>query len=204
VLARGFGDRTQQAVVGHSFGGYAALLAVTHHAQRFRFALAAAPPTDYGWTKAWQAAHDDGTIAASGRPAAIEFVQHGFRFDDPAWRARMTRESPLAGVEHLRVPLYLWAGAHDPRVPLKSVTHYAAAARGAGKPVTLLIDPDAGHVPATPLGTEAWLHLLEHAAARHFGTVATPASPELAEFLLRNGLSPASTSAGTHAGPASP
>ncbi len=186
LLAEGIGNRDSQAVMGMSFGGYASLLALSHHPARFRFAFAGAPPTEYGWIKQWQADNDSESLRAEGAPLSFLFPQLGFRFKDAEWRQKMRRESPLAAVGSLKAPVYIWAGARDNRVPLKSIVHYVAEARRVGKPLSLLIDPDAGHTPGTTLGAEAWLYQIEDAANRHFGGGVSPASPELKAFLKRN------------------
>jgi len=98
----------------------------------------------------------------------------------------MHRESPLAALRALQAPAYIWAGARDDRVPLKSIVHYVGEARRLGKPLSLLIDPDAGHGPESILGAEACLYLIEIAAHRHFGGGLSPVSPELRAFLRRN------------------
>ena len=186
LLAEGIGDRRKQAVMGLSFGGYASLLAISHHPSRFRFAFAGAPPTEYGWIKQWQADNDSEDVRAGGPPLALQFTELGFRYRDPEWREKMRRESPLAALRAVRAPAYIWAGARDDRVPLKSVVFYVGEARRLAKPLMLLIDPDAGHTPGTRLGTEASLYMIELAAHRHFGGGLSSASPELAAFLRRN------------------
>ena len=186
LLAEGIGDRDRQAVMGMSFGGYASLLALSHHPGRFRFAFAGAPPTEYGWIKQWQAEHDSEALRPEGPPLSLQFPELGFRYRDPAWRQKMLRESPLAALRALQAPAYIWAGARDDRVPLKSIVHYAGEARRLGKPLTLLIDPGAGHAPENQLGAEAFLYLIELAAHRHFGGGLSPVSPELRAFLRRN------------------
>ena len=186
LLAEGIGDRERQAVMGMSFGGYASLLALSHHPARFRFAFAGAPPTEYGWLKQWQAEHDSDALRPEGSPLSLRFPQLGFPYEDAAWREKMQRESPLAALQALQAPAYIWAGARDDRVPLKSIVHYVGEARRLGKPLSLLIDPDAGHNPESPLGAEACLYLIELAAHRHFGGGLSPVSTELQEFLRRN------------------
>jgi dipeptidyl aminopeptidase/acylaminoacyl peptidase len=186
VLGMGIGDRNRQAVMGMSFGGYASLLALSHHPERFRFAFAAAPPTEYGWIKQWQADHDSEALRPEGPPLSLQFPKLGFRYQDAAWREQMRRESPLAVVRALQAPAYIWAGARDDHVPLKSIVHYVGAARRLGKPLSLLIDPDAGHTPQSELGNAALLYLIEVAARRHFGGWLSPVSPELRAFLRRN------------------
>jgi dipeptidyl aminopeptidase/acylaminoacyl peptidase len=185
LLAQGIGDRTKQAVMGMSFGGYASLLALTHHPARFRFAFAAAPPTEYGWIKQWQAEHDSESLRGEGPPLSLQFPLLGFRYNDPAWREKMRRQSPLANVQRLQAPAYIWAGQNDDHVPLKSIVNYVASADRVGKAVSLLIDPSGGHVPQSRLGSEALLYQMEEAAHRHLGGALSPASPELMAFLRR-------------------
>lgn len=186
LIAEGIGDRGRQAVMGMSFGGYASLLALSHHPERFQFAFAGAPPTEYGWIKQWQAEHDSDALHAEGAPLSLQFPQLGFRYKDADWRQKMQRESPLAALAALKAPAYIWAGARDDHVPLKSIVHYVGEARRLGKPLSLLIDPDAGHVPESELGAEACLYLIEIAAQRHFGGGLSSVSPELRAFLSRN------------------
>jgi len=186
LLVEGIGDRARQAVMGMSFGGYASLLALSHHPARFRFAFAGAPPTEYGWTKQWQAEHDSEALRAEGAPLSLLFPLLGFPYEDAAWREKMRRESPLAALGALRAPAYIWAGERDDHVPIKSIVHYVGEARRRGKPLSLLIDPAAGHAPENLLGAEAFLYLLETAAHRHFGSEVSPVSPELRAFLSRN------------------
>jgi dipeptidyl aminopeptidase/acylaminoacyl peptidase len=185
LLAQGIGDPARQAVMGHSFGGYLSLVAASHAPGRFRVVLAGAPAGDYGWLKQWQADHENASLRGEGPPLSIVFPQLGLPYADAAWRTKMTRESPLSNLAQVRVPLYLWAGARDDRTPLKGIVAYASDARRRGKAVTLLIDPDAVHEPEPPLGADAWLYLVEHAADEQFGGGTTPASPALAAFLRR-------------------
>jgi len=84
------------------------------------------------------------------------------------------------------VPVYLWAGAKDDRVPLKSISRYAAEAKRLGVTTELLVDPEAGHNPQSDLSFEALVHLYERAAAEHFGSMVTPPSPPLAAFIEAN------------------
>jgi dipeptidyl aminopeptidase/acylaminoacyl peptidase len=185
LLARGIGNAQQQAVMGHSFGGYLALVAHTHHPTRFRFAWAAAPPTDYGWTKEWQAKHDSPALRADARPLRLSFPLHGYRYEDPNWREAMRRQSPRANVERIRQPVYLWAGAQDTHVPLSSLAHYAGELGRLHKPTVMMVDPDAGHSPGESKGAEAYLYLMEAAAYRHLGSDLAPPEPDLLLRLRR-------------------
>ncbi|HET9485122.1 MAG TPA: prolyl oligopeptidase family serine peptidase, partial [Xanthomonadales bacterium] len=186
LIAQGIGARDRQAIVGHSFGGYAALLAATHHPKRFRFAYASAAPVDFHWGLQWIADNGGSAIPEDGPPAELFFRHHGVPLADTAWREKMKRESPLSNASALAAPVYLWAGKLDDRVALVEVAAFAGEARRLGRTVSLVIDPAAGHSPDGDLALEALLYGIERAASNHFGTALTPPSAELAAFLARN------------------
>jgi hypothetical protein len=125
-------------------------------------------------------------LPEDGAPGDIFMRHHGLRFDDLALREKMRCESPLATLASLRAPIYLWAGAKDDRVALKSLSHYSAQAKRLNKNVTLLIDPLSGHSPEVSLNLEALVYFIEAAAARHFSGAVTPPSTPLKAFLDKN------------------
>ena len=129
LLEAGVGDPGRQAVFGQSFGGYGSLLAVAHYPKRFAFAVASAAPVDFGWVVRWTGTHDSSALATDGPPAEVFFSHYNVPTSDAVWTERMRRESPLAYVGKLNTPLYIWAGAHDDRVPLPGVARYVAAGR---------------------------------------------------------------------------
>lgn len=186
LLAAGIGDLRQQSVAGHSFGGYASLLAVTHHPGRFRFAVATAAPVDFGWSMRWIADNGGSALPENGPPPALLLKQYGLPALDEHWRERMRQDSPLEAAHRLAAPVYLWAGAEDDRVPLASLVRYSTAVRSGERGLSFLIDPKAGHAPVDPAGMQALLYLHEIAAARAFSTPLQPPSPELSDFLDRN------------------
>ncbi len=185
LIANGIGDPEQQAVAGHSFGGYASLLAVTHYPDRFAFAVPSAAPVNIAWTMKDIAVEGGSALSADGPPIEALLPGFGMPYGDPAWHERMQRESPLAHAARLRTPVYLWAGAKDDRVAVESLARYAAEANPEFRPA-LLIDPDAGHSPRERLNVEALAWLIENAANEHFGGGVTPPSPQLQAFLKRN------------------
>ena len=185
LIANGVGDPQRQGIVGHSFGGYASLLAVTHHPGRFAFAVPSAAPVDMAWTMQDIAIEGGSALSMDGPPVEILFPAYGVPYGEPGWQAMMRRDSPLAHAADLHTPVYLWAGGRDDRVAVESLVRYTAEANPAFRP-TLLIDPDAGHSPGGRLNSEALAWLIEDAANRHFGGGVTPPSPELQAFLDRN------------------
>jgi len=185
LLENGIGDPERQAVVGHSFGGYASLLAVTHHPDRFAFAVPSAAPVDMAWSMQDIAIEGGSALPMDGPPIEVLFPGYNVPYNDPEWHARMRRDSPLEHAGDLQTPVYLWAGARDDRVAVESLVRYVAEANPDARPV-LLIDPDAGHSPRRRRNSEALAWLIEFAANEHFGGGLTPPSPELQRFLARN------------------
>ena len=185
LIANGIGDENKQAVVGHSFGGYASLLAVTHYPDRFRFAVPSAAPVDMAWTMADIATEGGSALSADGPPMEVLLPGYGVPFGDKAWHERMHRESPLAFAAGLRTPVYLWAGGEDDRVAVESLVRYVAEANPDYRPA-VLIDPEAGHSPRQRLNREVLAWLIEDAANKYFTGGVTPPSPALRAFLKKH------------------
>ena len=185
LLAHGVGDSDKQAIIGHSFGGYASLLAVTSYPDRFAFAVPSAAPVDMAWAMENIAVEGGSALPIDGPTVAVLLPGYGVPYADPGWHERMHRQSPLAHVADLHTPVYLWAGARDDRVAVESLVRLVAEARPGHKPA-LLIDPDSGHSPRQRLNSEALAWLIEAAADHYFGGGVTAPSPELKAFIDRN------------------
>lgn len=143
LLANGIGDPAQQAVLGHSFGGYLAIQALQAQPQRFRFALALAAPVDLAATlKAYLPAESH---AFGQKPLAQLFNDAGVPWQQAAWQQLLSMQSPQARLALLQRPLYLWAGGRDDRVSAASIQQFQQRALAQGKPVRLWLDPDSGH-----------------------------------------------------------
>lgn len=182
VLDQGIGDPLRVAIQGASFGGYAALQGVTFHPELFRVAIAAVPPSDFGWALRWAVTQSD-LSDQLGTPLATRFKLLGVDPDDGTAMQRLQLQSPLANAQQLQRPVLLFAGGRDERVAIRSVTHYAATLRRLGKAVQLYVEADGGHGLNEPLAREAWLFLLEQALHEHLhGPAPAPASPSLRKW----------------------
>ncbi|MGE4070821.1 MAG: prolyl oligopeptidase family serine peptidase [Lysobacterales bacterium] len=186
LLAQGVGDPQRVAILGASFGGYSALLGVTHEPELFRLAIAAVPPSDFAWTLRWAVEHRvlelESTVPFEQTLRALDL-----NLDDAAAMARLSAGSPLAQAHKLARPVVLFAGGQDQRVAIRSVTHYAARLLELGKDVDLYIEKRAGHEPDGAVPREAWLSLLEQALQRELGgTAPPPPDPAVASYLQRN------------------
>lgn len=185
LLDHGIGDPHKQAVVGHSFGGYASLLAVADYPDRFAFAVPSAAPVDFAWTMEDVAIEGGSALPIDGPPVNVLLTHFGIPYADSAWHKQMHAASPLAHAKDLHTPVYLWAGAKDDRVAVESLVRYVSATKPAHRPA-LLIDPDAGHSPHGHLHNDALAWLIEAAANESFGGGLTPPSKALQAFIDRN------------------
>lgn len=143
LVSRGEADPARIAVMGASFGGYAALLATTLWPERFQGAIAAVPPPDLAWTSRYQAQRIDGDAASLSLKTSLAHL--GLDIDDANSMARLTRESPMGVASRLKRPVLILAGEHDEQVPIRSVNTYAAKLCGLGKQVEYWVAKDQGH-----------------------------------------------------------
>ena len=178
------GDRV--GIVGHSFGGYSALLGVTFAPDLFKVGVAGAPPADLAWSMQWLLdAGDQGALPARSLLASLQAL----RIDpnDPATRARLQAQSPVANAAAMRRPLLIMAGGADRTVAIREVVHYAATLETLGKPVSLYVEPGGGHSPADPLPREAYAYLMETMLHAHLGGAAPePPGTRLRAYLREN------------------
>jgi len=64
---------------------------------------------------------------------------------DPAMRAFLERTAPANNAKNITVPLFIAAGANDPRVPRSESEQIATAVRANGRDVWYLEFKDEGH-----------------------------------------------------------
>lgn len=184
LLAAGIGDRERVAIVGASFGGYAALLGATFRPDLYRMAVAYVPPTDFAWTLQWILRNAESLELERLIPLADWLRLLQLDVSDPARMATLRAQSPLANIDRLQRPVLIVAGGADQRVGIAGIIEYAARARLLGKPVQLLIDHQAGHQQRHDLAREANLYLLESMLHQHLDLPApAPADPLLVEYL---------------------
>ena len=142
----GIADPTRVAIMGWSYGGYAALVGMTMTPEKFACGISLGGPTDLAsliesfppyWKTDLSMWHD-----YVGNPAiALD-------------REDMTRKSPLTHANKLQSPLLIVHGAKDVRVRIDQSERMVAALKSAGKPVTYLPIADMGH------GASWWVHRL--------------------------------------------
>jgi dipeptidyl aminopeptidase/acylaminoacyl peptidase len=157
AVGRGIADPKRVCVVGSSYGGYAALWAVTRNPERYRCAVSFAGVTD--WKR--QLKYHDQYFTPKGRRK---------------WRTRVTGEaakfdldlvSPLAQVGKLTRPVLLTHGDEDTNVPFRQYTLYRDAAAKAGKQIETVVFPGEGHGFSKPENEQKWYEALDAFLAKH-------------------------------------
>ncbi|MDP1737904.1 MAG: prolyl oligopeptidase family serine peptidase [Caulobacter sp.] len=143
LVARGEADGDRMAIMGASFGGYAALMATTLWPDRFRGAVAMVPPADMAWVARYQAMAEQGDDA--GLSLRTSFAHLGLDIANAPAMRRLGAQSPMAMANRLHRPVLLLAGDRDAKVPVRSVNAYAAKLCTLGKPFSYYVAPGQGH-----------------------------------------------------------
>lgn len=124
MIAEGIADPNRIAMHGYSYGGYASMMAAVRPNGLYRCA------------------------AAGAGPATIALFKKGTynnRFLREFQHPTADGEDPLARVNEISIPLYLYTGDRDTRVLPAESEAMASAMRRAGKTVELRILPDMEH-----------------------------------------------------------
>lgn len=146
AVEQGIADAERVAIMGWSYGGYAALVGMSMTPKAFVCGISLAGPTDLAtliesfppyWRADLSMWHD-----YVGNPAVAQD------------REEMTRKSPLTHAARVERPVLIVHGAKDVRVRIDQSERMVAALRGAGKPVEYLPIADMGH------GSGWWVHRL--------------------------------------------
>ncbi|RKP45040.1 alpha/beta hydrolase family protein [Pararobbsia silviterrae] len=134
VLRRGWADGRRVAIMGLSYGGYAALAGATLDPKRYAAAISIGGLSDL--------AKQVVDIDVSPEQKAFMYERHG----DPGNAADMTiihDTSPLNFAERVKHPVLLMHARRDPAVPVSHSERMAEALRTAGKSVeTMFVDRD--------------------------------------------------------------
>ena len=137
LIAAGRVDPDRICVVGFSYGGYAAAMAVLTSPDRYRCAVSGGGVYDLPA----MIEHSDGVGDSVGEYWR-EFIGDP---DDPADLERLQATSPEFLVDQLTRPILVYHGHDDAIVPLRQARGFARELRRADAPYVLIVDDQVGH-----------------------------------------------------------
>src|SRR5262245_15264863 len=161
AIAQGIADPARVAIMGTSYGGYAALVGLTFTPEKFACAIDvfgisnlltfvnSIPDYWRPWQTLWKARMGDYTTEA-GR----KFLQE---------------RSPLNYIDRIVRPLLIGQGANDVRVKVSECEQIVAAMKQRGIPVTYVCYPDEGHGFRRPENRRSFTAVVEAFLAQHLG-----------------------------------
>jgi dipeptidyl aminopeptidase/acylaminoacyl peptidase len=140
----GIADAARIAIMGWSYGGYAALVGLTMTPEVFACGVSLNGPTDLA------------SLVESFPPyATVDLSSWHDYVGDPAIpedREQMNSKSPLYHAQHLKRPVLIVHGGNDLRVRIDQAERMVDALRRAGKPVEYMPVPGMSH------GLGYWVH----------------------------------------------
>ena len=171
AVANGIADRDRIAIMGGSYGGYAALAGVTFTPEVFAASVAIVGPSNLITLLE--------SIPPYWAPMVEMLTQRVADHRTPEGRRRLRDMSPLTHVDEIIRPLLIGQGANDPRVKQQESDQIVKAMQAKGLPVTYVLFPDEGHGFAKPDNNIAFNAVVEVFLAEHLGGRFEPVTEEL-------------------------
>ncbi|MCK9868479.1 S9 family peptidase [Nocardiopsis dassonvillei] len=162
AVERGYADPGRVAILGGSYGGYAALVGAAFTPDRFAAAVDVVGISDL--------ANFMRTQPAFVRPA---LVNNWYRYvgdpDVPEQEADMLARSPISRVDRITAPLMVVQGANDARVVKAESDNIVASVRERGVDVEYLVFDDEGHAIVNPENLITMFGAIDRFLSRHLG-----------------------------------
>lgn len=189
LIREGIFDPRRIAIMGGSYGGYAALAGVAFTPDLYACGVSIVGPSSLL------------TLIQSVPPywrPLMKILEHRVgNPNDPQDVERLKAQSPLYHVERIRVPLLIIQGANDPRVKQQESAQIVAALHAQGYPVRYLLAPDEGHGFHNYDNRMAMMVAIEQFLAEHLGGRLQPDVPEkIAQRLAQITVDPATIRSG--------
>ncbi|NJL02235.1 MAG: S9 family peptidase [Spirulinaceae cyanobacterium SM2_1_0] len=164
LVEQGIADPQRVAIMGGSYGGYAALAGLAFTPTVFACGVDIVGPSNLL------------TLLESIPPywtPLLAMMYH--RLGNPETEPEFLQaRSPLFAADQIEKPLLIGQGANDPRVKKAESEQIVAAMRTAAKPVTYALYSDEGHGFARPENRLHFYALAENFLARYLGGQAEP------------------------------
>ena len=157
VAADGAIDTSRIAIMGCSYGGYAALVGAAFTPEVFACAIDLCGPSNLL------------TMLAAGAPyrTPLQSFMHANVGDPENERDMLWERSPLSRAEDIRIPILVVQGANDVRVTQAEAEQIVAVLKAKGLPYEYLLFPDEGHGLARPQNRQTYYAAVERFLAEH-------------------------------------
>ncbi|MPY58553.1 S9 family peptidase [Streptomyces spongiae] len=162
AVEQGYAAPDRVAIMGGSYGGYAALVGVAFTPDVFAAAVDVVGVSDLA-------------NFLRGQPHFVKpmLAYNWFTYvgdpSDPEQEADMLARSPISRVDQIRTPLMVVHGANDARVALAESDQLVEALRARGVPVEYIVMEDEGHAIENPENVIALYTAAERFLAEHLG-----------------------------------
>jgi acetyl esterase/lipase len=162
AVANGFADAKRVAIMGGSYGGYAALSGAAFTPDVFAAAIDRVGISDMvslieDWPVYWQTGEMGFWKKFYGDPK------------DPKGRAYLMERSPLHSVDAIRIPLLVVHGANDVRVRRDHSDRIVEALKARKRDVQYIVFDDEGHGLNRTANQLTFVRAVEKFLARHLG-----------------------------------
>jgi dipeptidyl aminopeptidase/acylaminoacyl peptidase len=161
AIREGIADHGKVAILGGSYGGYAALVGLTLTPDVFACAVDIVGPSNLVTLLNTIPPYWEPGIAMFTTRVGDHRTEEGQRF--------LESRSPLTFVNRIRRPLLIGQGANDPRVKQSEADQIVTAMQRQGIPVTYVLYPDEGHGFARPENRQSFNAVAEAFLGRHLG-----------------------------------
>jgi dipeptidyl aminopeptidase/acylaminoacyl peptidase len=160
AVDEGIADAERVAIIGLSYGGYAAVAGAAFTPDLYKCAIDLCGSCNLF------------TMIRSFPPHIAMRALWNARvgnLDDPADKELLTNASPIFAAERIRIPLLIALGANDSRVKQSEAEQIVAAIEKNGGAATYVVYADEGHGLTRPANTMDFLARVEGFLAEHLG-----------------------------------
>jgi dipeptidyl aminopeptidase/acylaminoacyl peptidase len=164
AVGAGHADPEKIAIMGGSYGGYAALAGLAFTPTTFACGVDIVGPSNLATLLS--------TVPPYWESFRKQLIQRMGDPDTDAGRAWLKERSPLTHADKIVRPLLIGQGANDPRVKQAESDQIVAAMQAKKIPVTYVLFPDEGHGFARPENNIAFMAVTENFLAKCLGGAA--------------------------------
>lgn len=165
-IKRGIADPKRIAIMGGSYGGYAALAGMTFTPDVFACGIDICGISNLN------------TFLRSIPPYWLPEIEKEFRrvgdYRTEEGRALLKERSPITYVDRIKRPLLIGQGVNDPRVKQNESDQIVQAMKARDIPVTYLLYPDEGHGFDRPENRLSFYAVAEEFLAKYLGGKSEP------------------------------